>query len=338
MLTLFEMDFQKLRASIRGKEFKPVYLLHGEEPYFIDVLCSEIRNHAIDEDFKDFNETIVYGKDVSSGSIISFLKEYPMMYERRLVIVREAQDLKDIEDLCHYFDELTDSSILVLAYKYKKLDSRKKLFKSCSKIGVVFLSEKLRDYQLKDWILAIVKSSDFAITPKAAALLAEFLGNDLSRIKNELDKLSILLEKGSTINEIHIEENIGVSKDYNVFELCNAVSENDFIKSMKIIRYFELNPKSGPLVVVISSLFNLFIQFMKIHFSPNKTAVYLAKELKIHAFFVEKLVSNSKNFPPKKAASNISILYEYDLKSKGINNNSFSESHLMVELIVKLLS
>ena len=153
--------------------------------------------------------------------------------------------------------------------------------------------------------MAIVKSSDYAITPKAAALLAEFLGNDLSRIKNELDKLSILLEKGSTINEIHIEENIGVSKDYNVFELCNAVSENDFIKSMKIIRYFELNPKSGPLVVVISSLFNLFIQFMKIHFSPNKTPVYLAKELKIHAFFVEKLVSNSKNFPPKKSASNI---------------------------------
>jgi DNA polymerase III subunit delta len=331
------MDHKSIIQDIKKKQFKPVYLLHGEEPYYIDMISKAIIENALEDHERDFNQMIVYGKDAEVLSIISEAKGYPMMAERRLVVVREAQDLKDIELLENYFANPEPTTVLVIMYKYKKFDSRKKVFKEASKNGLAFCSDKIKDYQLVDWINNYLKTTDFSITPKASTLLADFLGNDLSKITNELDKLALLLQKGTTINEVHIEENIGISKDYNVYELTNAIAVRDVNKAFTIVNYFEHNPKSGELVVVIGNIFNLFFKLMRVHFSNNKSNEALSQLLKIHPFAVKELLNASKIYPPKMISRNISYLYEYDLKSKGVNNTSFTKADLMKELIYKLM-
>lgn len=331
------MDHKSIIQDIQQKRFKPVYLLHGEEPYYIDLISSAIREHALEEHERDFNQIIVYGKDSDVLSIISEAKGYPMMAARRLVIVREAQDLKEIEKLEAYCGDPNPTTVFVLLYKYGKFDSRKKIFKEISKNGLVFLSDKVKDYQLADWINGYLRTTDYSITPKASALLADFLGNDLSKITNELDKLALLLQKGTTINEVHIEENIGISKDYNVFELVNAIGNRDVPKAMRIVNYFSHNPKSGPLVMVITNIFTFYARLMRIHFMPNKAGDYVASQLKVHPFVAKELIHASKIYPPKMISRNISYLHEFDLKSKGVNNATFSDGDLMKELVFKLM-
>jgi len=331
------MPHRAIIQDVKNKKFKPVYLLHGEESYYIDMISKEIQEQALEEHERDFNQTVLYGKDTDVLTVVSEAKGYPMMSERRLVIIREAQDLKNIDDLESYCSKPNPTTVLVLAYKYKKFDSRKKLLKEILKNGQVFLSDKVREYQLVDWITNYLKSTEYSITPKASTLLADFLGNDLSKITNELDKLALLLQKGTTINEVHIEENIGISKDYNVFELVNAISVRDVQKAMKIIHYFEHNPKSASIVQVISMVFQLFARLMRIHFLSNKSNDAVAQALKVHPFATRDLIKATTIYPPKKISSNISVLHEYDLKSKGVNNTSFSEGDLMRELIFKLM-
>lgn len=331
------MDFKSLLQSIKAKDFKPVYLLHGEEPYYIDILSKAFQDNVLEEHEKDFNETVVYGKDADVYAIISEAKGYPMMAERRLVLVREAQDLKNIEALEKYCEDPSLSTVLVLAHKYKKLDARKKLGKLIQKMGVIFTSDKVRDYQLVDWITKYLQTTDYKISSKASMLLAESLGTDLSRITNELDKLALILEKGTTINEVHIEENIGISKDYNVFELSNAVGNRDLLKALEIANYFSHNPKSGPLVVIIGNLYSLFSQLMRIHFLPDKNPAKIAQELRVIPFVASELVRKSKLYNPKEIAANISVLYEYDIKSKGVGNATFSDGELLPELLFKLI-
>lgn len=331
------MDSKQIISEVQKKIFQPIYLLHGEEPFYIDAISKAINENALEEHERDFNQTILYGKDADVLSIISEVKGFPMMSDRKLVIIREAQDLKDIEKLEAYCAQPNPTTVFVIEYKYKKFDSRKKIFKEISKNGIVFGSEKIKEYQLIDWINNYLKSTEYAITPKASALLADFLGNDLSKITNELDKLALLLQKGTTINEVHIEENIGISKDYNVFELINAIALRDVPKAMKIVNYFDKNPKSAPLVVVISNVFTFFSRIMRIHFIQNKSNDHIAKELKIHPYATRELLQSTKIYPPKKISANIAILHEYDLKSKGVGNSSFSEGELMRELIFKLM-
>jgi len=260
-----------------------------------------------------------------------------MMAERRFVMVREAQEMKDIDLLESYLENPNPSTVLVLAHKYKKVDSRKKVAKLFSKAGVVFTSDKIKEYQLVDWITKYVATVNFQISSKAAFLLAENIGNDLSRIAGEIEKLSIILEKGTTINEIHIEENIGISKDYNMFELSSAVQNNDYLKAMKIITYFKHNPKSGPLVVIIGSLYNLYSQLMKVHFLADKSPQSVASSLRVHPFVAGELVKAAKICNPKTIARNINYLYQYDLKSKGIGDSHSEDAELMTELVYKLL-
>lgn len=331
------MDHKSIIQEIKNKHFKPIYLLHGEEPYYIDLISKAIIANALEEHERDFNQSVFYGSDSEVLSIISEAKGYPMMAERRLVVIREAQDLKDFEMLEKYCAKPEQSTVLVIMYKGKKFDSRKKIFKEISKNGLVFSSDKLKDYQLVDWINNYLKTTDFSITPKATSLLADYLGNDLSKIINELDKLALLLQKGTTINEVHIDENIGISKDYNVFELTNAIAVRDVNKAFTIVNYFEHNPKAGELVVIIPSIFNFFFKLMRIHFSSNKSTDALIQLLKIHPFAVKELVNASKLYPPKMISRNISYLHEYDLKSKGLNNDSFSKADLMKELIYKIM-
>jgi DNA polymerase-3 subunit delta len=331
------MDFKSLQQQIKNKDFKPVYLLQGEEPLFIDQLSKLIHDNVLEDYERDFNETIVYGKDADVRTVVLDAKGFPMMAERRFVMVREAQEMKDIDLLESYLENPNPSTVLVLAHKYKKVDSRKKVAKLFSKAGVVFTSDKIKEYQLVDWITKYVATVNFQISSKAAFLLAENIGNDLSRIAGEIEKLSIILEKGTTINEIHIEENIGISKDYNMFELSSAVQNNDYLKAMKIITYFKHNPKSGPLVVIIGSLYNLYSQLMKVHFLADKSPQSVASSLRVHPFVAGELVKAAKICNPKTIARNINYLYQYDLKSKGIGDSHSEDAELMTELVYKLL-
>ncbi len=225
-----------------------------------------------------------------------------------------------------------------MCYKHKKFDTRKKLIKTAASNGLVFLSDKVRDYKLVDWISNYARDTGYQITPKASMLLAEFLGTDLSRISNELEKLSILVEKGTAINEVHIEENIGISKDYNFFELQNAFAERDYVKASKIVNYFEKNPKMGPLIPIVSNLFSYHTKLMRIHFMKDKSRESLASSLGINPFVVAQYTNAAKIYNPKKLAENIAILQEYDLKSKGIDNASISDGDLMKEMIYRLMN
>jgi DNA polymerase-3 subunit delta len=332
------MDHKLIIKNIRQKQFEKIYFLHGEEPFFIDAISDAIVENAMDDSERDFNQTIVYGKECDAGTIIADAKSYPMMGERRLVVIKEAQEFKDIDLLESYFNHPVDSTIFVICYKYKKFDTRKKLIKVAAANGLVFLSEKVRDYKLVDWISTHAREVGYQITPKASMLLAEFLGADLGRIVNELDKLSILVEKGTMINEVHIEENIGISKDYNFFELANAFAERDNLKASKIVNYFEKNPKMGPLIPIISNLFSYHTKLMRIHFAKDKSPAALASVLGVAPFLVAQHTQAAKIYNPKKLAENISILQEYDLKSKGIENASIPDGELLKEMMFRLMN
>ena len=331
------MDHKAIIGSIKERNFERIYFLHGEEPFYIDLITNAIIEYALEENEKDFNQSIFYGKDSDVQAIIADAKGFPMMASRRVVIIKEAQDLKKIEELESYFNNASDQTVFVVNYKYKKFDSRKKVFKAASKNGIVFQSAKIPEYKLLDWINMFVKEKEFAIKPKAAMLIMEFLGNDLSKISKELEKLEILIEKGTTINEEHIEENIGISKDYNSFELVNAIGIRDVSKANKIVDYFNHNPKATPLIVVISNLFNHFQKLMKIHFLENKSREGLASVLRVPPFVVGELQKSARIYNPKKIAANIAILHEYDLKAKGIGNASAKDGELLKEMIYRLM-
>jgi len=331
------MDHKLLLKEIRNKKFEKIYFLHGEEPYFIDVLTKAIQDNALEESERDFNQSILYGKDAEVLSLISELKSYPMMAERRLVILKEAQYFKAIEQLESYLENPANSTIFVICYKYKTFDARKKTLKNALKNGVVFKSEKVKEYQLAEWIQQYIKTTGYELTSKACMLLIESLGNDLGRIVKELEKLAVLIEKGTIINENHIEENIGISKDYNVFELTNAVANKDNLKALKIVGYFEHNPKAADLVFVISNLFKFFSQIMRIHFLPNKSREAVARALGVHPFVAGELTNAKNKYDPRKIAANIALIHEYDLKSKGVGNTSATQGELMREMVYQLI-
>ena len=331
------MDHKLLLKEIRNKKFEKIYFLHGEEPYFIDVLTKAIQDNALEESERDFNQSILYGKDAEVLSLISELKSYPMMAERRLVILKEAQYFKAIEQLESYLENPANSTIFVICYKYKTFDARKKTLKNALKNGVVFKSEKVKEYQLAEWIQQYIKTTGYELTSKACMLLIESLGNDLGRIVKELEKLAVLIEKGTIINENHIEENIGISKDYNVFELTNAVANKDNLKALKIVDYFDHNPKAADLVFVISNLFKFFSQIMRIHFLPNKSREAVAQALGVHPFVAGELTNAKNKYDPRKIAANIALIHEYDLKSKGVGNTSATQGDLMREMVYQLI-
>lgn len=332
------MNEKLLIKEIESKSFQPIYFLHGEEPYFIDLICNALIENVLQEHEKGFNQSILYGKSTDLLMLINELKSFPMGSEKRLVVLKEAQDFKKIEDLCSYFENPNQSTIFVVCYKYKKYDSRKKSLKLIAKSGLVFGSQKIKEYQLNEWIQRYVISQGFGLNSKATMLLNEFLGNDLGRIVNEIDKLKVVYPNGTKLTEKHIEENIGISKDYNLFELTNAVSAQDIHKAYKIIHYFEMNPKAAHLTQVVSSLFNFFSNVLKVHFLKFGAREAIAKELRVHPFVAGELSKAKARFSPKQIAFNLEVLQEYDLKSKGYGNTSSSQADLMKEMIFKLLN
>lgn len=329
----------KIINDLKAGTIKPIYFLMGEEPYYIDKLTEYIENNILSEDEKGFNQTLIYGRDATIEDIVSNAKRYPMMAERQVVVVREAQELsRTIDKLESYAENPQPTTVLVVAYKYKTLDKRKKLVKLIAKNGVLFESKKLYENQVGTWIQRLLQGRGYSIEPKANAMLVEFLGNDLSRISNELDKLQIILPKGHTITPKDIEYNIGFSKDFNVFELQNAIGSKDQLKAYKIAQYFADNPKDNPLVVTVSLVFGFFVKLLKYHGLKDKDPRAAAPVLGVNPFFMKDYELAIKNYPMKKVSSIVSSLREIDVKSKGVGANSLSNHDLLKEMLVKIFA
>ena len=282
---------------------------------------------------------VLYGKDVTIDDITSQSKRFPMMAEHQVVIVKEAQELsRSIEKLVAYAQQPQPSTVLVLNYKYKKIDKRKALYKAIAKSGVVYESKKLYDNKVPEWIRRVLSGQDYTITPKASEMLVEYLGTDLSRISNELDKLKIVLPKGTQIKPEHIEENIGISKDYNNFELRKAVGARNSFKAHQIARYFAENPKDNPIVVTISLLHSFFSQLLHLHGLHDKSPRAVSSALGINPYFVNEYILASRNYPMKKVSRVIALLHEYDVKSKGVGAKNLPQDQLLKELLVRILN
>ncbi len=325
--------------DITAKKLKPIYFLMGEEPYYIDKISQYIEANVLSEEEKGFNQMILYGRDVTIEDIVSNAKRYPMMAEYQVLIVKEAQDLsRTIENLVAYANNPQPSTILVMNYKYKSIDKRKTLYKTLKKVGVVYESKKLYENQVGEWIRRILSGQGYTILPKATQMLVEFLGTDLSKVNNELEKLQIILPKGTQITAQHIEDNIGISKDYNNFELRKAVGDRNVLKVHQIINYFADNPKDNPMVVTVSLLFNFFSQLLHFHGMDDKSPRNVASTLKIHPFFVNEFITAAHNFPMRKVSSVIATLREFDVRSKGVGSNAVPQGDLLKELMVRILN
>lgn len=331
-------EVKQLVQDIKNKNIKPIYFLMGEEPYYIDKISDFIEETVLSEEERGFNQMVLYGRDVTIDDVVSNAKRYPMMAEYQVVIVKEAQDLsRTIEKLISYAENPQPTTVLVVNYKYKKIDKRKALYKSINKVGVVYESKKLYENQVADWIRRVLSGKSYAITPKAAQMLVEFLGNDLSKINNELEKLQIILPKDSQITPEAIEENIGISKDFNNFELRKAIGERDGIKAFQIVNYFSENPKDNPMVVTVSLLFSFFSQLLHFHGLTDKSPRSVASALKINPYFVNEYITAARNYPMKKVSAVVATLREFDVKSKGVGANAIPQGDLLKELLVRIL-
>ena len=329
----------KIVNDIKAGNIKPIYFLMGEEPYYIDKLSEYIEQNILSEEEKGFNQTVLYGRDVSIEDIISTAKRYPMMAERQVVIVKEAQDLtKTIDKLESYAANPMPSTVLVFCYKYKTLDKRKKVTKELAKTGLVYESKKLYENKVGEWISRVLKGKDFTIEPKASAMLVEFLGTDLSKINNELEKLRIVLPKGSMITAKHIEENIGFSKDFNNFELINAIGYRNQLKAYQIAQYFSENEKANPMVVTTSTVFGFFVKLLKYHGLKDRNQKNVAAVLGVNTYFLKDYDAALKNYPMKKVSAIIAVLRDIDVKSKGVGANGMPTGDLLKELLFKVFN
>jgi DNA polymerase-3 subunit delta len=327
----------QLITDIKEGKIAPIYFLMGEESYYIDAISDYIESNVLAEEEKGFNQMVLYGKDVSVQDIVSNAKRYPMMAERQVIIVKEAQNLiKTIEQLVDYAKNPQPTTVLVFNYKYKTLDKRKALYKTLSKAAVVFESKKIYEDKIPSWIQSFLRSKQISITPKAALMLTEFLGNDLSKIANELNKLEIVVGAKKEITPDIIEENIGISKDYNNFELQKALGNLDHKKAYQIVHYFAQNSKQHPFVLTISILYLYFTKLMTLHTVRDRNPGPVAKALGVSPYFVNEYIAVSRNYPMKRISGVLQTLRTYDTKSKGVGAN-LSPKDLYNELIYNIL-
>ncbi len=330
-------EIRNIVSDIKSGNIKPIYFLMGEEPYYIDKISDYIEAHVLADSEKGFNQQVMYGRDATIEDIVAAAKRYPMMAERQVLIIKEAQDLsRNIEKLVSYAENPQPTTVLVLNYKYKKLDKRKKLHKVIAKTGFIFESKKLYENQVSDWIRKVLSEKNYKIEPKASLMLVEFLGTDLSKISNELGKLMLVLPVGTIISDTHIEENIGISKDFNNFELRKAVGEKQIVKANRIIKYFGENPKNNPLIMTISLLNGYFTQLLLFHGLKDKSKSAVARNLGVNPYFVDEYFVAARNYPMRKVAQVIAFLRDADVKSKGVGANQSNED-ILKELLFKIL-
>lgn len=333
------MTFEQIITDLNNKIYKPVYFLMGDEPFFIDKITNYIHENVLTEAEKAFNLSVVYGKDSDIGDVINNARRFPMMANYQVLILKEAQEIKNIDNLVYYVNNPLKSTILVVNYKYKTIDKRKKLYKALdkNKDAVILESNKIYDSQIPKWIESFIKQKGYSIEPKSTMLLAEYLGNDLSKIVNELEKLTIVLPANTKINAEHIEKNIGISKDFNVFELQNAISTRNILKANQIINYFAKNQKQHNIIPTISILSNFFTKILQYHFVKDKSQRNVAATIGVSPYFVKDYSLAAKNYNAKKTVQVISLLREYDMKSKGFDNVSTTPGELLKELIFKIM-
>ncbi|MCW2260471.1 MULTISPECIES: DNA polymerase III subunit delta [Sphingobacterium] len=333
------MNISPILTDIKKRKFQPVYLLHGEESYFIDVISDALEHTVLNDAQKGFDQTVLYGKDTDFSTIVNAAKRYPMMSDHQLIIIKEAQDLKwkDDELIIKYVEQCTVSTVLVFDYKYGKFDKRKKLYKAIEKKGLVVESNKLYDDKVAAWVISYIKEQGWNIHPQAAALLSEYLGTELSKIVNELNKLMLNVPKEREIVVADIEQNIGISKDFNVFELNTALAKRNASKAYQIIDYFAANPKSNPLVLVLGTIAGYFTKVLKYHYIIDKSTA--AKELGVHPFFMKEYELAARNYNRRKTFTIIEALKDADLKSKGMNvGGNTSTKDILTELIFTILN
>lgn len=352
-------EANQILLDLKRKIYKPVYFLCGEEPHYIDLIADYIEHNVLDESEREFNQTVVYGKEVDLVSILGLARQFPMMSEYNVVIVKEAQDLRDLGkatgseasrekaasnpnspqmQLQSYLANPLSSTILVFAFKYKTPDKRSALSKALQKHAVYLETKRLYDNQLPDWIGSYVKEKGYTVTPKASLLLSEFLGNDLSKIANEINKLLINLPSGQEISDVIVQNNIGISKDFNVFELQDALGKKDILRVNRIIIYFAGNERENPAPMVLANLYGYFTKILRYQFIPDKSNKFAtAQAMGVNPFFIDGYATAARNYSTQKLKVIFSLLKEYDLKTKGVDNFSISYGELMKELMYKIL-
>ena len=334
-----ETTYEEIARDLKNRIYKPVYYLMGEESYYIDRISEYIAQTVLNENEKEFNQTILYGADTDIATIINAAKRYPMMSKYQVVIVKEAQGVKNIDELSYYLQKPLESTILVLCHKHGVLDRRKKLAAEIEKVGVLFESKKIKDAQLTGFITSYLKRKSIEIEPKASEMMAEFVGTDLSRMAGELEKLIITLPKGQKrITPEQIEQNIGISKDYNNYELRNALIIKDVFKANQIIKYFEENPKTNPLQITLSVLFNFFSNLMLAYYAPEKSEQGIAAQLGLKSPWQSKdYLAAMRKYSGVKVMQIIGEIRYCDAKSKGVGNSSLGDGELLRELVYKIL-
>ncbi|MBC6489736.1 DNA polymerase III subunit delta [Flavihumibacter stibioxidans] len=331
------MSVEKILADWKNKQFKPVYWLEGEEDYYIDKLMQEAEHHLLTEAEAGFNLTVFYGREANWADIVNACMRYPMFSDRQVVLLKEAQQMKDLDKLESYIANPLKSTVFVVAHKEKKVDGRSKLSKLLKDKTELLQTKKMYDNQLPGWTEKLVASKGYQINQKALMLLVDHIGNDLSRIDNEIDKLLINLGTRKSITEDDIEKYIGVSKEFNVFELQDAIARKDLSKALRIINYFEGNPKAGPIQMVLPALYNFFSKVFQVFGAHSRDEKMIASSIGISPFFVKDYLACAQRYEYEGVERILLLLHEYNLRSIGINDGGTSDASLMKEMVVKMM-
>ena len=331
------MSVEKIISDWKKKIFQPVYWLEGEEEYFIDKAINYAEHYILPETEAAFNLSVFYGKDTSWATVINTCRRYPMFAERQVVLIKEAQQMKDIEKLEAYIESPLLSTVFVVGYKEKKLDARKKFAKLIKEKGVLITTKKMYDSQLPEWTQELLQSKGLTISQKGLVLLVDHIGNDLTRIENEINKISVNLGKKTAITEEDIEKYIGVSKDFNVFELQSALAAKDIARSIRIIQYFEANPKAAPIQLVLPSLYSFFSKVFMMFGANTIDEKALASAIGVNPFFIKDYLKAAKLYSYAGVEKVLLLLHHYNLKSVGVGDTGTEDASLLKEMVVKMI-
>jgi DNA polymerase-3 subunit delta len=332
------MSAEKIIADWKKGNFKPVYWLEGEEPYYIDKIVEYAERNIISESEASFNLTIFYGRDADWAAVINACRRYPMFAERQVVLLKEAQHMKDIDKLEGYVDNPLTSTVFVVSYKDKKVDARTKFAKLLKQKGEVLTTKKLYDNQLPQWASEMVERHGLSINQKALALLVDHIGNDLNRIQNEIEKLAVNLAGRKSITEDDIEKYIGVSKEFNVFELQDALGKKNLPKAIRIIQYFQSNPKAAPIQLILPSLYGFFSKVYMVFGAGTNDEKLIASAVGVNPYFVKDYLAAAKNYGEKGVERTLLLLHQYNLRSIGVHDAGTEDADLMKELVVKMMA
>src|SRR5574338_1438489 len=332
------MSAEKIINDWKKNIFKPVYWLEGEEDFYIDKVMDYAEHHILNESEAGFNLIVFYGKDSNWADVINACRRYPMFAERQVVLLKEAQQMRDIEKLEAYIENPLKSTVFVVSYKEKKVDGRTKLAKLLKEKGELLTTKKMYDSKLPEWTKDLIESKGLTISQKALMLLVDQIGNDLNRIDNEIEKIRVNLGSRKNVTETDIEENIGVSKDYNVFELQAAIANKDLGKAVRIIQYFEGNPKAGPIQLILPSLYSFFSKVFMIYGLNSRDEKSVASSLGLNPFFVKDYIKTANLFTYPQVEAILLLLHEYNLRSVGVNDAGTEDASLLKEMIVKMIA